>query len=85
MQKLHSKQQQWMPMLFLAPAVLMFAVYVILPIIQSVWLSLFEWDGLGDKTFVGLANYIELFSDDQFWTALKNNIYWMVFYMLAPP
>ena len=85
MQKLHSKQQQWMPLLFLAPAVLMFAVYVILPIIQSVWLSLFEWDGLGDKTFVGLANYIELFSDDQFWTALKNNIYWMVFYMLAPP
>lgn len=85
MQKLHSRQQQWMPVLFLAPALIMFVVYVILPISQSVLLSFYEWDGLGDKTFVGLANYVELFEDEQFWLALKNNIYWMVFYMLAPP
>jgi multiple sugar transport system permease protein len=85
MQKMHSKQQKWMPMLFLAPAVIMFSVYVILPIIQSILLSLYEWDGLGEKTFIGLDNYIELFADEQFWVALKNNIYWMVFYMLAPP
>ncbi|WP_438462392.1 carbohydrate ABC transporter permease [Marinomonas sp. PE14-40] len=85
MQKLHSRQQQWMPVLFLAPALIMFVVYVILPISQSVLLSFYEWDGLGDKTFVGLDNYFELFEDEQFWLALKNNIYWMVFYMLAPP
>lgn len=85
MQKLHSRQQQWMPVLFLAPALIMFVVYVILPISQSVLLSFYEWDGLGDKTFVGLDNYFELFDDEQFWLALKNNIYWMVFYMLAPP
>ncbi|MGB0942540.1 MAG: carbohydrate ABC transporter permease [Marinomonas sp.] len=85
MQKLHSRQQQWMPVLFLAPALIMFVVYVILPICQSVLLSFYEWDGLGDKTFVGLDNYFELFEDEQFWLALKNNIYWMVFYMLAPP
>jgi len=85
MQKLHSRQQQWMPVLFLAPALIMFVVYVILPICQSVLLSFYEWDGLGDKVFIGLDNYFELFEDEQFWLALKNNIYWMVFYMLAPP
>ena len=85
MQKLHSRPQQWMPVLFLAPAVIMFVVYVIFPILQSIWLSFYEWDGIGEKTFVGLNNYIELFDDYQFWVALKNNLYWMVFFMLAPP
>tara|TARA_R110001599_G_scaffold147267_2_gene330605 strand:- start:1712 stop:2587 length:876 start_codon:yes stop_codon:yes gene_type:complete len=85
MQKLHSRPQQWMPVLFLAPAVIMFVVYVIFPILQSIWLSFYEWDGIGEKTFVGFSNYIELFDDYQFWVALKNNLYWMVFFMLAPP
>ncbi|TYL47975.1 carbohydrate ABC transporter permease [Marinomonas sp. IMCC 4694] len=85
MQKLHSRQQQWMPVVFLAPAVIMFVVYVIFPILQSIWLSFYEWDGIGEKTFVGLSNYFELFDDYQFWVALKNNLYWMVFFMLAPP
>ncbi|REG81825.1 carbohydrate ABC transporter permease [Marinomonas pollencensis] len=85
MQKMQSRQQQWMPFLFLTPAVILFSVYVIFPIIQSIWLSFFEWDGLGEKTFVGFSNYFELFTDDQFWTALVNNIYWLIFFMLAPP
>lgn len=84
MQNAHLKKQ-WMPIVFLVPAILMFSVYVIFPIVQSVWLSFYEWDGLGAKTFVGFQNYIELFQDDQFWTALKNNIYWLIFFMLAPP
>lgn len=85
MQKLHRKQQQWMPILFLAPAVILFSVYVIFPIVQSICLSFYEWDGIGTKTFVGFSNYLELFQDDQFWTALVNNIYWLIFFMLAPP
>ncbi|AEF54969.1 carbohydrate ABC transporter permease [Marinomonas posidonica] len=85
MQKLHSKQQQWMPVLFLAPAVILFVVYVVFPILQSIWLSFYEWDGIGEKVFVGFDNYLELFDDYQFWVALKNNVYWMVFFMLAPP
>ena len=85
MQNLHSKQQKWMPVVFLAPAVVLFTVYVMFPILQSIWLSFYEWDGLGEKTFIGFGNYRELFDDYQFWVALKNNLYWMVFFMLAPP
>ena len=73
------------PWLFLTPAILFFTVYVILPIFQSIWISFFEWDGLGEKTWVGTANYIELMDDDRFYTSLKNNVIWLVMYMLAVP
>lgn len=70
---------------FLAPAIVVFAIYVLYPIGQSVWLSFFEWDGLGEKTWVGWENYIELFDSDAFYTSLVNNFLWMILFMLAPP
>jgi len=73
------------PWLFLAPAILFFTVYVILPIFQSIWISFYEWDGLGEKTWIGTANYVELMDDDRFYTSLKNNVIWLVLYMLAVP
>ena len=78
-------QQRVAPWLFLAPGILMFAVYVLIPIVQSLWLSFYDWDGLGARTWLGWGNYVELWSDDAFWTSLKNNVIWLVLYMLAPP
>lgn len=74
-----------MPVLFLAPAFLFFTVYVILPIFQSIYISFFEWDGLGEMTYVGFENYVEMFDDDRFYTSLKNNLLWLILYMLAVP
>ncbi|GLO61698.1 ABC transporter permease [Vibrio sp. MACH09] len=73
------------PWLFLAPAIVVFLIYVIYPIIDSIILSFYNWDGLGDKTWVGFDNYVELFDSDTFYTSLKNNFLWLVFFMLAPP
>ena len=73
------------PWLFLLPGMIFFVVYVIAPIFQSIWISFFEWDGLGEKKWVGLGNYIELLDDDRFYTSLKNNVWWLVLYMLAVP
>ncbi len=78
-------QQRIAPMLFLAPGIVMFIVYVILPIFESVWISFFDWDGLGPKTWVGLGNYTELLGDDAFYTSLQNNVIWLVLYLLAIP
>ena len=69
---------------FLLPATILFLIYVIYPIFQSIGLSFYDWDGLGDKSFVGLENYRELFSDPQFWVSLKNNIIWLLLLLLAP-
>ena len=74
------------PWLFLAPGILFFALYVIFPIFQSFWISFHEWDGLGEKTWVGLANYERLLGGDRkFETSFWNNIRWLVLYLLAIP
>jgi multiple sugar transport system permease protein len=78
-------QRALAPWLFLAPALLMFGVYVIAPIFESMAISLYEWDGLGTPVYVGLANYRELWSDPDFWMALKNNLIWIFGFMLAVP
>ncbi|MDP2575617.1 sugar ABC transporter permease [Vibrio penaeicida] len=80
-----STLRRYTPWLFLLPAMAIFLVYVIYPIIDSIWLSFFEWDGLGEKTWVGLGNYIELFESEAFYTSLKNNFLWLIFFMIAPP
>lgn len=78
-------QQRLAPWIFLAPGIFMFAIYVIFPIFQSVSLSFYAWDGLGEATYVGTENYVELMDDEDFYTSLKNNVIWLILYMLAIP
>ncbi|MGB0798563.1 MAG: carbohydrate ABC transporter permease [Planktomarina sp.] len=78
------------PWLFLIPGMAMFALYVIFPIFQSFYISLFKWNGLGSLAeqgkFVGLAHYEKLFTRDRaFNISLINNAKWLVFYPLAIP
>ena len=64
---------------------LLFTLYVIAPIFQSIAISFYDWDGLGEATFVGLGNYVELWSDPDFWISLKNNLIWFFGFLLAVP
>jgi multiple sugar transport system permease protein len=73
------------PWLFLAPALVMFCVYVIAPIFESMALSLYDWDGLGTPEFIGLQNYFDLWEDPDFWKSLQNNLIWIFGFMLAVP
>ena len=73
------------PWLFLTPAILFFAFYVISPVIQSFNLSLYKWDGLGESEYIGLNNYRELVGDRAFEISLWNNLKWLVLYLLAIP
>jgi multiple sugar transport system permease protein len=72
------------PFFFLLPAGLMFAVFVVSPIFQSIWTSFYNWDGISRARWVGLGNYAELLRDEEFYTALWNNAKWLVVFMLAP-
>jgi multiple sugar transport system permease protein len=64
----------------------MFIVYVIAPIFESIWISFHEWNGLSPTMeWIGLGNYIELFDDPDFYISLRNNVIWLVLYMLALP
>ncbi|MBL6671953.1 MAG: sugar ABC transporter permease [Alphaproteobacteria bacterium] len=81
----HRNSLSLMPVLFIAPALLFFVVYVILPIFQSFFISFHEWDGLGEMTWIGFDHYVNLLDDDRFYTSLKNNLLWLVFYTLSVP
>jgi len=78
-------QRTLAPWLFLAPAMLMFVVYVVGPIVESMSISFYEWDGLGKPKYIGFGNYAELFRDPDFWVALKNNVIWLIGFLLAIP
>ena len=78
-------QQRLTPWLFLAPGMAMFALYVLWPIGDSFLLSLYDYDGLSEARWIGGANYEELWWDDAFYTSLRNNVLWLVLYLLALP
>lgn len=59
---------------FLAPAVLLYGLFVILPVLQAFGFSLFKWRGVSQsKTFVGLENFDKLVHDQVFYQALSHN------------
>ena len=62
-----------------------FSVYVLYPIVQSLIISLYEWDGLSPAIYIGFANYVELVDDEEFYTSLWNNVRWLICFMLAVP
>ncbi|HEX2418343.1 MAG TPA: sugar ABC transporter permease [Micromonosporaceae bacterium] len=60
---------------FLAPPVVLYAIYVISPYLQAFYISLTRWSGFSPEVeWVGLANYRRLADDDEFWNALGNNL-----------
>ncbi|MFK3781672.1 carbohydrate ABC transporter permease [Agrobacterium sp. NPDC089420] len=80
------RHRNWLtPALLLAPGLILFFVIIIASSFETFWISFFEWDGMGPRTWVGLANYAELIDDPQFYTSLKNNVIWLAMFLLAPP
>lgn len=61
--------------LFLAPASLLYFFFFLLPAIQAFQFSFYDWSGFAEeKTFIGFANYIELFQDKLFWLSFRNTM-----------
>jgi ABC-type sugar transport system permease subunit len=69
-------------MVFVAPNVLGFLTFFAGPLVVSLFISFTEWDGLTDAKFVGLQNYIDLFSDELFLRSLRNIV---VFGLMSIP
>ncbi|WJH34927.1 sugar ABC transporter permease [Paenibacillus sp. CC-CFT747] len=58
----------------LLPSVVIYALFVFVPVIWSAYYGFFNWKGIGAAKFIGFNNYVEVFKDPIFWRALKNNI-----------
>jgi raffinose/stachyose/melibiose transport system permease protein len=62
-----------------SPALLLYGTFLLWPIIQTVYLSLTDWNGLtASPTWTGLENYRRLIGDERFGAALVNNLWWVV-------
>jgi raffinose/stachyose/melibiose transport system permease protein len=70
--------------LYLLPGMVIYFVFVILPLLDSLRISFFKWDGLNPAVFSGLSNYLRLFSNPDFLTALSHNFYFVIFNSLLP-
>lgn len=65
---------------FIAPALILYVLFIIVPTVSSVYYSFTSWDGISpDVKFIGLANYKEIFTSARFGNALKNTIILTIF------
>ncbi len=62
---------------FMAPAMILFFVFVLYPIFYIFNASMYDWDGINEAVYIGVQNYIEMFTDDRsFALSIRNSIYW---------
>lgn len=68
------------PYILISPALLIVAFVVFYPIIEAIFMSFQNYDlRRPDKiSFIGLKNYMEMFQDEIFWTAVKNTLIWVI-------
>lgn len=85
-----SKRRSQIPvhvLVFLAPAVLLYTLFMVIPLINSLRLSFFQIVNQNQQSFAGLQNYVKLFTDSNFapffWRALRNNFVFFAVHMLV--
>lgn len=73
--------------ILLVPALVIYAVFALYPMLNVVLLSFQKWNGLdANRQFVGLANYTAIFTRDPvFWVAFRNTVIWTLMSLVFPP
>jgi raffinose/stachyose/melibiose transport system permease protein len=69
---------------YIAPAFILYAAFNLLPLVQGVNISLYDWDGITPGTWVGVGNYADFFSDPAVRTGYSHVLILMVFYSFLP-
>lgn len=64
------ERRDWRGWAFVAPFMVVFIAMIIAPVVYALWLSLFRQQMVGGNSFVGLANYLQVFGDGKFWESL---------------
>lgn len=73
------KNKEGSGFIFMIPALIIYLSVIVIPVFYSMYISLFKWNGVAEMEFVGLKNYITLFTNDPvFLIALKNNMIWII-------
>ena len=78
------KRNSFVGALISMPAVLIYSLFVIYPLISAFRYSFTNWDGIGEKEFVGLDNYIQIFQSPELVGSIRNSLSLIVFFSVFP-
>lgn len=79
------RAQTRLGILMVAPLMLLTIVFFLFPLASAIYYSFVRFDGMGDSPpFVGLDNYVRMFTDPEMWHALSNNLIWIVIGTVSP-
>lgn len=86
--KRNKKKDAVLGVAFLAPALALFFGLIVYPVCDAVFLSFHSWKGIfgAPKKYVGFSNFIKVLSNEAFWNAMLNSLYFMIggFLVLMP-
>ncbi|TQS41140.1 carbohydrate ABC transporter permease [Cryptosporangium phraense] len=77
-------RRSWGGWLFAAPAILVYAVFVLRPLALTVQYSFYDWNGIGASTFVGVDNYQRLFTDPELFATIVHALELIIFFSFIP-
>lgn len=67
-----SLRERLAPYAYIAPFFVIFGIFGLFPLLFTFYVALFDWNPIGEHTYVGLDNFEKLFGDERFWNALRN-------------
>ena len=77
--KKRSRFRQYLPAyLFILPGTLLFLVWTLYPLLDAFRMSFYEWNLIKPSKFIGLDNYRRALTDDVFWMAFRNTLYYVL-------
>ncbi|MEU8696569.1 sugar ABC transporter permease [Streptomyces sp. NPDC048680] len=79
-----ARRHRLVPLLYVLPAFLFYGAFVIAPWVHSVWLSFWNWNGVGVATWAGLDNYTAVFDEPALRSALLHAFVFILFYTVIP-
>ncbi|MER7417464.1 sugar ABC transporter permease [Micromonospora peucetia] len=63
---------KYSPYLYIAPFFVVFGIFGLYPMLRTAWMSLHDWNLIGEHSFIGFDNYVALVQDEYFWNATLN-------------
>jgi raffinose/stachyose/melibiose transport system permease protein len=82
--RVRRRGRRWIAWLFAAPAIAVYAVFVLVPLVQTVRYSFYQWDGIGPSPWVGFANYGRVFTDPELVGTIGHAFELIVFFSGIP-
>ena len=66
------------------PALLFVVIFLFVPVIENIYYSFFQWDGLTEPVFIGIDNYVNVVKDYNFISSFLNTILWVICTLVFP-